>query len=276
MKNDKIWFVAIDGQQSGPFSEEEIISRIKNGSIDDNYYVYRKGMTEWQLIESSEEYAVHFFHPPPPPHKKKIKKISPSVNESINAENKSIKKKGSFLGRLFFSLLLAVIGFFVVGYIKQSHIIPADLFRHIGSKELGLAGSFIGFVFGLFLYKPSQTLKRLSIFIGIIATIITIYFSLQTYREQYGPSSINIAGEWVASTGALHYNFSHTGGKNYVWTLYGTVESGNAWINTDNTITAVIKGNQFLFKVTRLQGNCAREIRDFQGGLVLNRISPCS
>ncbi|MDX1644235.1 MAG: AIM24 family protein, partial [Thermoanaerobaculia bacterium] len=65
-----IWYVAHDGQQEGPMSASEVVSRIESGVLDERSHVFRQGMDEWVPITSQGEFVSAFGErsaPPPPP-----------------------------------------------------------------------------------------------------------------------------------------------------------------------------------------------------------------
>jgi uncharacterized protein (TIGR00266 family) len=73
------WYMAIGGHQVGPVSQDEIISNLKNGSIDAETLVFSAGMTSWQKVKDVPTFAAFImaaagatqpaggFNPPPPP-----------------------------------------------------------------------------------------------------------------------------------------------------------------------------------------------------------------
>jgi uncharacterized protein (TIGR00266 family) len=73
------WYMAIGGHQVGPVSQDEIISNVKNGSIDAETLVFTAGMTSWQKVKEVPTFAAFVatgaaaaqpgggFNPPPPP-----------------------------------------------------------------------------------------------------------------------------------------------------------------------------------------------------------------
>ncbi len=74
------WYMAIGGHQVGPVSQDEIISNLKNGSIDAETLVFTAGMTTWQKVKDVPAFAAFVmpvaqrrrrppaaFTPPPPP-----------------------------------------------------------------------------------------------------------------------------------------------------------------------------------------------------------------
>ena len=67
--SDKVWHVAVDGNQQGPFSHEEVIEQIKGGRLTAKAHIYGPGMSEWQSISSQPDFASAFptSAPPPPP-----------------------------------------------------------------------------------------------------------------------------------------------------------------------------------------------------------------
>lgn len=70
--NDKFWYVAVGGQQQGPWSQEEVVDGIRNHRYGRDAYVFAQGMANWVPITSQPEFASAFgpaasAAPPPPP-----------------------------------------------------------------------------------------------------------------------------------------------------------------------------------------------------------------
>ncbi len=56
-----MWYVAVAGQQQGPFGKEDLIKRIQNGELTPDTLVYAQGITQnWVPISSIEELAKYF------------------------------------------------------------------------------------------------------------------------------------------------------------------------------------------------------------------------
>ena len=69
MSEDKVWHVAVGGQQQGPYSREEVLAHIAAGRLGADAHVYGPGTQEWELIGSRPEFraALPVGAPPPPP-----------------------------------------------------------------------------------------------------------------------------------------------------------------------------------------------------------------
>lgn len=67
MSDDKIWFLNTVEGQKGPFSVSELRSQIDSGAITPEWYVWREGLAEWQMISSQPELSAPAAPPPPPP-----------------------------------------------------------------------------------------------------------------------------------------------------------------------------------------------------------------
>ena len=71
MANDSQWYVAVNGQQEGPISAEEVAGRVRAGRLDRNAHVFGPGMKAWAPIGSVAEFSAAFgaspVAPPPPP-----------------------------------------------------------------------------------------------------------------------------------------------------------------------------------------------------------------
>jgi len=63
------YFIALNGQQSGPFSLDQLKQFAQNGQFSKQHHVWRQGMADWELAENFLEIAAVFSTvPPPPPH----------------------------------------------------------------------------------------------------------------------------------------------------------------------------------------------------------------
>jgi uncharacterized protein (TIGR00266 family) len=70
--NDKVWYVAVGGQQQGPMSRDEIVAGIQAGRIGRDAHVFTQGMPNWVPVTSQQEFAEAYgpsaaVPPPPPP-----------------------------------------------------------------------------------------------------------------------------------------------------------------------------------------------------------------
>jgi uncharacterized protein (TIGR00266 family) len=65
MSTSAQWYMAVGGHQVGPVSEEEIVSNIKNGSVDGNTLVFISGMDNWTPLKDVERFRVHVGSSPP-------------------------------------------------------------------------------------------------------------------------------------------------------------------------------------------------------------------
>ena len=50
---DQQWYMARRGHQIGPVAEAEVISNIRNLSVDANTYVFGSGMSSWTRLSVS-------------------------------------------------------------------------------------------------------------------------------------------------------------------------------------------------------------------------------
>jgi uncharacterized protein (TIGR00266 family) len=69
--NDRFWYVAIGGQQQGPWTQEEVLDGIRGGRYGRDAYLYADGMANWVPITSQPDFQSAFgpaaAAPPPPP-----------------------------------------------------------------------------------------------------------------------------------------------------------------------------------------------------------------
>ncbi len=65
------WFYGLDGSEDGPLDLEEIKAKIRDGSISEEHFVWREGMTDWVPLEDVPELSVVLHsraqHRPPVP-----------------------------------------------------------------------------------------------------------------------------------------------------------------------------------------------------------------
>lgn len=63
MSEGKIWYIALDTEQIGPLSEQEVRDEIAAGSIVGSVPVWRDGMEGWEAIASIDEFSDIEFPP---------------------------------------------------------------------------------------------------------------------------------------------------------------------------------------------------------------------
>ena len=61
------WMIAINGQQSGPYTMQQMQQLVQNGHLTQNTYVWRQGMANWELAGTVAELSQLFGAPVPPP-----------------------------------------------------------------------------------------------------------------------------------------------------------------------------------------------------------------
>ena len=64
-----VWMIAINGQQSGPFSVQQLQQLAAGGQLSASTYVWKQGMANWDTAGNVPELAALFASqtPPPPP-----------------------------------------------------------------------------------------------------------------------------------------------------------------------------------------------------------------
>lgn len=60
------YFVAVDGQQTGPFDMKTVGNKIRNGEIKNDTLVWKQGMSNWEQAGSVSELSGNFGATPPP------------------------------------------------------------------------------------------------------------------------------------------------------------------------------------------------------------------
>lgn len=54
-QSEAVWYVVIDGSQTGPLTPDEVSEQIRNGAVDSETFAWREGMDDWiQLSEIAE------------------------------------------------------------------------------------------------------------------------------------------------------------------------------------------------------------------------------
>ena len=61
------YYVAVNGQQTGPMDFNAVVSLIQNNSINAESLIWRAGMANWDKIKNQPEFASSFSCPPPLP-----------------------------------------------------------------------------------------------------------------------------------------------------------------------------------------------------------------
>ena len=50
---EAVYFVAVNGQQSGPFNITTIVEMVQNRKVSDNDLIWTEGMANWEKIEAN-------------------------------------------------------------------------------------------------------------------------------------------------------------------------------------------------------------------------------
>ncbi len=67
-----VWYIAVGGQQQGPFSLDELRPRFQSGELHRNIHVFTQGMSQWETASNRPEFTPLFAAPlgappiPPP------------------------------------------------------------------------------------------------------------------------------------------------------------------------------------------------------------------
>lgn len=57
MSEDKIWYIALNDEQVGPLSEDEVRAEIDAGQVTGSTYIWRDGLEDWVMAEDAAEFA---------------------------------------------------------------------------------------------------------------------------------------------------------------------------------------------------------------------------
>ena len=60
MSNLQQWYMAIGGHQIGPVNADEIVTNIRNGSMQPDTLVFTSGMTEWTPVKNVAAFASEY------------------------------------------------------------------------------------------------------------------------------------------------------------------------------------------------------------------------
>ena len=68
------WYMAIGGHQVGPVSQDDVVTNLRNGTIDGNTLVFTAGMSNWTPLKDVPQLATYLSGgarapgaaPPPP------------------------------------------------------------------------------------------------------------------------------------------------------------------------------------------------------------------
>jgi membrane protease subunit (stomatin/prohibitin family) len=62
-----LYHISLNGQQSGPYNFEQLKQLVQNGQFSKNHYVWKEGMSAWELAGNVTELSSLFSNVPPPP-----------------------------------------------------------------------------------------------------------------------------------------------------------------------------------------------------------------
>ncbi|MEW6708345.1 MAG: TIGR00266 family protein [Candidatus Riflebacteria bacterium] len=63
MSDAKMWYLAVAGQAQGPMGREDVIQKLRSGSVNKNTMVYCEGVTQnWTPLESISDFAAELGH----------------------------------------------------------------------------------------------------------------------------------------------------------------------------------------------------------------------
>jgi uncharacterized protein (TIGR00266 family) len=80
------WYMAVGGQQVGPVTEEDIISNIRNGSVDAETLVFVAGMQTWTPLREVPKFQ-QYLHASPPPAVPAAGRVAHEIDYKIVGED---------------------------------------------------------------------------------------------------------------------------------------------------------------------------------------------
>ena len=163
MNQLKVWYLAKDGRQTGPFTEDEVKQLIEEGSVDSEFFVFKTGTEEWAPISEAQEFVRLITVPPlppPPPPATKSKRPNVSTDEvqpkpsqkPISQPTPTRKKRSKGFRHFIGGLVLGGIAF-AAAYIATN------------DQALAVGGGVIGFI--LFLLVVGSKLAWVSTFVAV-------------------------------------------------------------------------------------------------------------
>ena len=60
MSTERLWYLATDGRQEGPYPESDVVARIRAGRADHRVHVFTQGLANWEPIHLRPEFAPAF------------------------------------------------------------------------------------------------------------------------------------------------------------------------------------------------------------------------
>jgi hypothetical protein len=57
MSQQQQWYMAIGGHQVGPVSQDDVVTNLRNGTIDGNTLVFTSGMSNWTPLKQVPQLA---------------------------------------------------------------------------------------------------------------------------------------------------------------------------------------------------------------------------
>jgi hypothetical protein len=84
--NQSSWFLYLGGDEpEGPFSQEELMKRIRSSGVGEHVYVWRQGLADWMAFSEVKELQQgKDLAPPPPPSEQRMKEDTASGISGVN------------------------------------------------------------------------------------------------------------------------------------------------------------------------------------------------
>ncbi len=79
--HDKVWYIAVGGQQQGPFSLAELTPRFQSGELRRDTYVFTAGMASWVAAGDRAEFTRprRRRRPPRRPRRLRLRRPAPAA-----------------------------------------------------------------------------------------------------------------------------------------------------------------------------------------------------
>ena len=157
MNDKKLWYVAVDGRRSGPYSQKEIEEQARAGIVGIDAHVFSEGMKDWQVISSRPEFSNAFRAAPPPP--PPAPGTHPGESLTAPGAHPTIPVNRFSFARFILVLLLGVAGYFAAVYAATYAYDFWSVYLFPNYHVAAFSGIAGGLLFGLLLFRPFK--KRL-------------------------------------------------------------------------------------------------------------------
>ena len=99
--SDDQWFMAIGGHQVGPVSRDDVVTNLRNGTIDGNTLIFGPGLTNWTPLKDVPQLASYLTGasgaPAPPRLRRLCRDAAPTRSTSKSSAVKCNLSKSNWI-----------------------------------------------------------------------------------------------------------------------------------------------------------------------------------